>query len=111
MLPERMDQAISWIELQKDTKNLLGCLGDGRQDRYVVMRDNLPAAVLMSVAGYEALLTELVDLRLDALACERLATLPQVGAVSHADMSARFAVSSGDLGIMSATDNQRGKNE
>ncbi len=91
MLLERMNQAISSTELQKNTRSILDRLGDGSQDRYVVIRDNRPAAVLLPVASYEALMDELADLRLEALARERLATLPQAGTLSHADMLARFA--------------------
>ena len=76
-----------------------------------MIRDNQPAAVLMQVARHEALLYELADLRLEALACGRLAALPQASVISHADMSTRFAAAWVKMGKMTATAKQRGKNE
>ncbi len=91
MLLDRADQAISSTELQKNTRVLLDHMADGSQDRYVVMRDNRPTAVVLPVARYEALINELEDLRIEALARDRLASLGQQAPLSHADMLARFA--------------------
>jgi antitoxin StbD len=90
MLLDRSDQAISSTELQKNTRMLLDRLVNGSQDHYVVIRDNRPAAVMLPTAYYEALLDELTDLRLDAVARERLASLGQAKLLSHADMLTRF---------------------
>ena len=91
MLLDRADQAISSTELQKNARVLLDRMADGRQDRYVVIRDNRPTAVMLSTERYEALMTELEDLRVEALARDRLASLKAVKLVSHEDMTARFA--------------------
>jgi antitoxin StbD len=45
----------------------------GQSEKYVVMRNNQPAAVLLSVEKFEAMIEELEDLRIEALARERLA--------------------------------------
>lgn len=63
MLLDRADQAISSTELQKSTKVLLDRLLAGDQDRYVVIRDNRPTAVLLPIDRYEALMEELESLR------------------------------------------------
>lgn len=89
MLLDRADQAISSTELQKNTRVLLDRMADGRQDRYVVIRDNRPTAVMLPTAHYEALMEELEDLRIEAVARERLSSIAQVKLVSHADMLAR----------------------
>lgn len=74
MLLDRKDQAISSTDLQKNTREILDRITSGEQDRYVVMRDNKPAAVLMPTEMYEALMDELADMRIDAIARERIAT-------------------------------------
>jgi antitoxin StbD len=91
MLLDRADQAISSTDLQKGTRELLDRMADGRQDRYVVIRDNRPTAVMFSVERYEALMAELEDLRIEALARERLATMDGVKPLTHAEMLERFA--------------------
>lgn len=90
MLLDRVDQAISSTELQKNTRVLLDRMADGRQDRYVVIRDNRPAAVMLPIASYEALIDELEDLRIEAVARERLSSIAQVKLLSHTDMLARL---------------------
>ena len=74
MLLDRKDQAISSTDLQKNTREILDRITSGEQDRYVVMRDNKPVAVLMPTEMYEALMDELADMRIDAIARERIAT-------------------------------------
>ncbi len=91
MLLDRADQAISSTELQKSARLLLDRIADGRQDRYVVIRDNRPTAVMLSTASYEALIAELEDLRIEAIARNRLSTITQLESVSHAEMLARFS--------------------
>jgi antitoxin StbD len=74
MLLDRADQAISSTELQKNTRLLLDRIATGQQDRYVVIRDNRPTAVMLSTASYEALMAELEDLRIEAVARDRLSS-------------------------------------
>ena len=63
MILERSDQAISTTDLQRKGKVLLDQLQSGEQDKFVVMRENKPAVVMLSIASYEALLQELTKVR------------------------------------------------
>jgi antitoxin StbD len=90
MILDRTDQAISTTDLQRQGKVLLDRLQSGDQDKYVVMRDNKPACVILPVAGYEELMDELEDLRIDAIAAERAATFDPSKAITHEEMLARF---------------------
>ena len=90
MLLDRADQAISSTTLQKQTRELLDRMASGEQDRYVVIRDNLPTAVILSTAQYEALIAELEDLRIEAVARERLSSIKDIKPLSHAAIMARF---------------------
>lgn len=90
MLLNRADQAITATDLQRKSKTLMDRLKTGEQDRYVVMRDNRPAAVLIPVERFEQIMSELEDLRIDAIARERLARFDRSKAISHDDMLKRF---------------------
>lgn len=92
MILERTDQAISTTDLQRQGKALLDRLQSGDQDKYVIMRDNKPACVMLPVASYEALMDELEDMRIDAIAVARIATFDSATAISHAEMLKRFGV-------------------
>ncbi|MDP1634694.1 MAG: hypothetical protein Q8L69_08430 [Gallionellaceae bacterium] len=92
MILDRADQAISTTDLQRQGKALLDRLQGGDQDKYVVMRDNKPACVILPVASYAALIDELEDMRIDALAAERVTTFDPAKAITHEEMLARFGV-------------------
>ncbi|GAB6043228.1 type II toxin-antitoxin system prevent-host-death family antitoxin [Endothiovibrio diazotrophicus] len=66
VLLTRADQAVSITEIARSAKKFFDNLISGKQDRYVVMRNNAPAAVVLPVATYEALQDELDDLRVSA---------------------------------------------
>ena len=87
MLLNRADQAISSTDLQKKTRELLDRISEGKQDHFVVMRDNRPAAVMMAAERYEALIEELEDLRVEAVARARLGA-PRKIYVSQKEMAA-----------------------
>lgn len=91
VLLERADQAISVTELGKNASDLFNKLSSGEQDRYVVMKNNSPAAVMMSIREFESVMNELDDLRIDAVARERLAQMDTVQLVSHEEMLKRFS--------------------
>jgi antitoxin StbD len=92
MLLDRADQAISSTDLQKRTREILDSIIEGKQDRYVVMRDNKPAAVLLPTDMYEALMDELADMRIEAIARERIATFDESKAITHEDMKKIFGM-------------------
>lgn len=87
MLLNRADQAISSTDLQKKTRELLDSIAGGEHDHFVVMRDNRPAAVMMATERYEALIEELEDLRIEAVARQRLGT-PRKNYISKKNMDA-----------------------
>jgi len=90
-LIERSDQAISVTEVSRSAKTIFDRLCSGKQGKYVVMRNNAPAAVMMSVSIYEAMMDELDDLHIQLTARERLQSYDRSRAVSHEDMLKRFA--------------------
>ena len=75
-LLDRSNQALSVTDLVRSAKEVFERLESGEQDKYVVMRNNAPAAVMMPVATYEALIDESFDRK---------------KAISHAEMMKRFA--------------------
>lgn len=93
MLLDRTDQAVSSTDLQKNARLLLDRMSNGSQDRYVIIRDNRPTAVMLSTARYEALINELEDLRIEAIARERLSSIKRNKLISHADMLTRMGES------------------
>jgi antitoxin StbD len=90
-LMERSDQAISVTEVSRSAKAIFDKLVQGKQDRYVVMRNNVPAAVMLPVDAYEAILNEMEDLRIEAVARERIHTFDHEKAITHEEMMIRFA--------------------
>ena len=91
MLLDRSDQAITSTDLSKKTRLLLDQIANGSQDRFVVMRDNRPTAVMLATERYEALMDELEDYRVDALARDRLAASSNDKALSQDKMAAFVA--------------------
>lgn len=89
-LLERSEQAVSVTEVSRSAKTIFDRLSSGKQDKYVVMRNNAPAAVMMPVGVYEALMDELDDLRIEMTARDRLANFDRSKAVSHEEMLERF---------------------
>ena len=91
-LLERTSQAVSVTDVSRSAKTIFDRLSSGKQDKYVVMRNNAPAAVMMPVSVYESLMDELDDLHIQLTARDRLATFDRTRAISHDDMVKRFAV-------------------
>lgn len=87
MLLTRANQAITATDLQKKTRETLDRISAGEDDHLVVMRDNRPTAVMMGTARYEALMDELADHRIEAVARARAAT-PRKDYLSRKDMDA-----------------------
>lgn len=87
---DRLDQAISVTDIARHSREVMDKLKAG-QDKFVIMRNNVPEAVLLPVARYELLLNELADLRVDAQARERLNDGGSAGRISLEEMTAHFA--------------------
>ena len=90
----RTNETISVTDIQRRAKEVFERIERGEPNKFVVLRNNEIAAVLLSAGRYEALMDELADLRIDAIAAERAATFDQSKAITHADMMARFDASS-----------------
>ena len=85
-LLERSDQAVSVTEVARSAKKLMNSLTEGKQDRYVIMRNNMPAAVLLGVDQFEAIMEELENLRIETLAAKRLKELQPSESISHEEL-------------------------
>lgn len=89
-LIERSDEAISITDMIRSTKDIIDKLTSGKQGHYVIMKNNSPAAVLLNIHSYEALLDELEDLRIETVARKRLQDFDKTKSVSHEDMVKKF---------------------
>lgn len=87
----RTNETISVTDIQRRAKEVFERIESGEQDKYVVLKNNEIAAVLLPADRYEALMDELEDLRIDAIAAERVATFDPAKAITHEDMLARFS--------------------
>src|SRR5665647_3595955 len=90
-LLERSSQAVSVTEVSRSAKSIFDRLSSGKQEKYVVMRNNAPAAVMMPVSVYESMMDELDDLHIQLTARDRLRSFDRSKAISHDDMLRRFA--------------------
>ncbi len=86
----RTEEIVSVTDVQRQAKDIFTKLASGESDKYVVMRNNTLAAVMLTADRYESLLDELEDLRIEATARERLVTFDPSQAISHEDMLTRF---------------------
>ncbi|MEI6207674.1 MAG: type II toxin-antitoxin system Phd/YefM family antitoxin [Desulfuromonadales bacterium] len=89
-LLERSSQAVSVTEVSRSAKSIFDRLSSGKQEKYVVMRNNAPAAVMMPVSIYEALMDELDDLHIQLTARDRLQSFDRAKSITHEDMLKRF---------------------
>jgi len=90
-LLSRVDQAVSITDMTRSAKKYFDNLISGEQDRYVVMRNNVPAAVMLAITEYEQMIEELDDLRVELIALERLSKMNEdTELVSFDEMQKRF---------------------
>lgn len=87
----RTNETISVTDIQRRAKDVFERIERGEQDKYVVLKNNEIAAVLLPAGRYEALIDELDDLRIDAIAAERVGTFDPTKAITHEEMLARFS--------------------
>ena len=91
MLIERAEQVLNSTDLSRKTKEVLDAFARGSKRKLVVMRDNKPMAVMLSIKEYESQMDELADLRIDAIAADRLARLNRYELLSHAAILEKYA--------------------
>jgi len=64
-------ELLSATELSKNTKHVLNMLEEHKNERYFILRNNKPKAVLISMEEYEELIESIEDHSLLQLALER----------------------------------------
>ncbi len=82
---------LSATALSKKTSVTLEALEKGDPEKLIILKNNAPKAVLLSIDAYEAMEEELEDLRLTALAFARLKNFRPGDAISHKEMMEKFA--------------------
>ena len=86
----RAKEYLSATALSKKTAATLDALEKGEAEKLIILKNNIPKAVLLSVEAYEAIEEEMEDLRLTALALARLETFKPKEALSHGYMMEKF---------------------
>ena len=81
---------LSATDLSKKTAATLDALEKGLADKLIILRNNAPKAVLLSMVAYEELMEEIEDLRLGALALARAKTLTEKKVLSHKQVFGKF---------------------
>ena len=82
---------LSATDLSKKTAATIDALEKGLADKLIILRNNAPKAVLLSMSAYEELMEEIQDLRLGALALARTTTFKEKEALSHEQVFDKFA--------------------
>ncbi len=86
----RAHDYLSATDLSKKTAATLDSLESGETEKLIILKNNAPKAVLLSIGAYEEMEEEMEDLRLAALALTRLQTFKPEKAISHAKMMEKF---------------------
>ena len=86
----RTTDFLSATALSKKTSATLDALEKGEAEKLIILKNNAPKAILLSVARYEAMEEEIEDLRLTALALARLETLDEKKVLSQRYIQEKF---------------------
>lgn len=86
----RTEDYLSATMLSKKTSATLDALEKGETEKLIILKNNAPKAVLLSIETYEAMQEEMEDLRLTALALARLKTFDEKKALSHQYIREKF---------------------
>ena len=86
----RTDEYLSATALSKKTAATLEALEKGDAEKLIILKNNAPKAVLLSMDCYEAMEEEMEDLRLMALALSRLDSFDPEKALSHEYVREKF---------------------
>ncbi len=86
----RATDFLSATALSKKTSATLDALEKGEAEKLIILKNNAPKAVLLSIERYEAMEEEIEDLRLTALALARLETLDEKKVLSHRYIQEKF---------------------
>jgi antitoxin StbD len=86
----RTEDYLSATTLSKKTSATLDALEKGDTEKLIILKNNAPKAVLLSIETYEAMEEEMEDLRLTALALARLKTFDEKKTLSHQYILEKF---------------------
>ena len=86
----RIDNYLSATTLSKKTAATLDNLEKSDSGEIIILKNNTPKAILLSIDAYTAMQEEIEDLRLAALGLARLSTFAPDEAVSHQEMMKKF---------------------
>lgn len=86
----RATDYLSATALSKKTSATLDALESGEVEKLIILKNNAPKAVLLSMDSYEAMEQEMEDLRLAALALARKDSFDEKKALSHDAIKEKF---------------------
>ena len=86
----RSTDYLSATALSKRTSATIDALNRGDIEKIIILKNNTPKAVLLSMECYEAMEQELEDLRLGAIARTRLESFDEKKALSHDFIKEKF---------------------
>ncbi|MFH1982577.1 MAG: type II toxin-antitoxin system Phd/YefM family antitoxin [Pseudomonadota bacterium] len=81
---------LSATALSKKTSATLDALEKGETEKLIILKNNAPKAILLSMESYESMLEEIEDLRLTALALARLDSFDNSKVLSHGYIMEKF---------------------
>ena len=87
----RIKNYLSSTNLAKNTAATLSSIAAGDTDKFIILKNNAPKAILMSIESYEAMEEEIEDLRLTALALSRIQSFDPGESISHKEMMKKYA--------------------
>jgi len=87
----KQDEYISATNLSKKTSATLDLFDRGEIEKMIVLKNNAPKAVLLSMEAYQTMQEELEDLRLASLALIRQETFDPKKALTHERIMEKFA--------------------
>jgi len=87
----RISNYLSATNLAKHTSSALNSFETGDNDKFIILKNNEPKAVLLSIESYEAMEEEIEDLRLAALALSRIQSFDPRESITHDEMMKKFA--------------------
>ena len=86
----RIKNYLSSTNLAKNTAATLNSIETGETDKVIILKNNAPKAILMSIESYEAMEEEIEDLRLTALALSRIQNFYSGDSISHEEMMKKY---------------------
>ena len=86
----RITDYLSATALSKKTSATLDALEKGETEKLIILKNNSPKAVLLSMENYEAMEEEIEDLRLTGLALVRLGSFDETKALAHSVIMEKF---------------------